>query len=803
MERHARTRPSNGSRAPGQPGKKPRWTTGAKTAVGTAVSNQSRVWFTISHGVLNEIYFPSIDEANTRYVQFVVTDGRDFFSDEQRDAEHETHMLHPFAPGFSIETRCRQQRYRLTKEVFTDPKRDAVLVNAEFEPFNGASDLQLYAMVDPHIADQGSGNDAWVGEYKGTRMLFARRQQAAMALACSSGFGEMTCGYIGVSDGYTELRQNKRLTACYSEAPQGNVGLCGRIPLCARRTRFCLALAFGGHAAEAGQQARAALLEDSDDLRDKFVQAWEEKQRAYFDLGGPRKNSHEMYRVSTAVLETHESKRFPGGVVASLAVPWGFDRGDKDIGGYHVIWPRDMAQAALGKLACGDAESARRTLFYLECTQERDGHWPQNMWLDGTAHWTAIQMDAASYPILLANILRREHELGDRHPWEMIRSAAGFLVRNGPVTEQERWEENAGYDPNTMAVEIAALLAAADFADDEQERGLGDFLRDTADAWNDAIDELTYATGTALAREHGVAGYYIRIAPPDVIRTGLSENIRLRLKNLPEHRAAKRAVEVVSPGTLALVRFGLRAAHDQRIVDTLKVVDATLKAELSNGPVWHRYTDDGYGEKQDGTPFDGTGKGRGWPLLSGERAHYEIAAGNLEGAERLLQAISSQTSECGLIPEQVWDTEDIPARELFNGKPTGSGMPLVWAHSEYIRALRSLCGKRVWDTPPQPVQRYQVECRSSRFQIWTFQQQRGRLRAGKDLRLDLWNRARIRWSSDEWKSVEECETAEPGIGLHYALLTVAQLKPGAKVRFTMFWPEADKWEGHDFEVNVI
>ncbi len=260
-----------------------------------------------------------------------------------------------------------------------------------------------------------------------------------------------------------------------------------------------------------------------------------------------------------------------------------------------------------------------------------------------------------------------------------------------------------------MAVEIAALLAAADFAEAAGEKDMAEFLRTTSDAWNESIDEFTYASQTDLARQHGVNGYYIRISPPEVMQTGLTEETRIQLKNMPENRARKRAVEVVAPDALGLVRFGLRSAQDPRILDTVKVVDATLKKSVSNGCVWHRYTDDGYGEHEDGTPFRKTGRGRGWPLLAGERAHYEIAKGDFNAAENLLKIVTLQISECGLLPEQIWDAGDIPERGLFNGHPTGSGMPLVWAHAEYIKLLRSLKDRKVWDMPPQPVERYQKQ----------------------------------------------------------------------------------------------
>lgn len=801
IERHARTRLDQNRPAPGQPGDPPRWTTGAKTAVGTAVSEQSRIWFTISHGVVNEIYFPSIDQANTRKLLFAVADGQGFVSDEENGAEHHIQQIASGVPAFRISTHCKQDRYRLGKEVVADPDRDVLLMQVEFEA--KAPNLHLYVLLNSHIGDTGAENDGWVGRYKGIPMLFATREQTALALVSSTGFEAMSCGFRGVSDAWTDIRKHKRMTWFYTEANNGNILLAGEIAHAAAERKFTLAIGFGGHAAEAGQQARAGLLQDFAPVRNAYVNGWSDIQRTYIDLGDAGQQSLDLYRVSTAVLQIHESKRFPGAVVAGLSIPWGFARGDEDIGGYHVIWPRDMVQAAMGKLACEDVDSARRTLFYLKCTQESDGNWPQNMWLDGTPNWMGTQMDGTSFGVILADALRRDNQLGDRHPWEMIRSAAGFLVRNGPVTEQERWEENSGYSPNTMAVEIAALLAAADFAEKESNHDIAEFLRVTADAWNEAIEEFTYATNTELALKHGVVGYYVRVAPPEVIKTGLRADTPLHLKNLPEDRSHKKAVDVVSPGALGLVRFGLRAVDDSRIVNTVKVIDATLKKEISNGPVWHRYTDDGYGERPDGSPFQHTGQGRGWPLLAGERGHYEIARGNFAEAERLLKTMAAQTSERGLIPEQVWDAADIPQNDLFNGRPSGSGMPLVWAHAEYIKLLRSLKERKVWDMPPQPVERYQAQKKTASFQIWTFKQQRSALRRGKDLRIDCLSCARIRWSADNWKTKRDVETTDSGLGVHYALLHTAQFESGAPVDFTFFWPEAGHWEGRNFTVGVI
>src|SRR6185437_8607723 len=314
IERHARTKPDECIQAPGQPGAEPRWTTGAKTAVGTAISEQSRVWFTISRGILNEVYFPSIDQANTRAIRFVVTDGQNFFSDEESDAKSRVEYLTDGVPTFRITTECNRQRYRIRKELLTDPDRDVLLMNVTFEP--SVPNLNLYVVLDPHVGDSGAHNDAWAGAYKKIGMLFGRREQTALALACSSGFEKMSVGFAGESDGWTDLHRHKRMTWRYTEATDGNVILCGQIGCEGLEKGFRLALGFGGHGAEAGQQARAGILRSFGSTRDRYIHQWQAKQRAFLDLGGGRRNGVDIYRATAAVLQTHESKRFPGAVVA-------------------------------------------------------------------------------------------------------------------------------------------------------------------------------------------------------------------------------------------------------------------------------------------------------------------------------------------------------------------------------------------------------------------------------------------------------------------------------------------------------
>ena len=345
-----------------------------------------------------------------------------------------------------------------------------------------------------------------------------------------------------------------------------------------------------------------------------------------------------------------------------------------------TIWsgPATWWKPRLGLLAAGAEPDALRILRYLEVTQEPDGHWAQNMWLDGRPYWIGMQMDEAAFPILLVDMLRRHSPfvLGDlQRWWALVSRAAGFIVRNGPVTQQDRWEEDAGYSPFTLAVEISGLLAAADLADAVGQKDIAVHLRETADCWNDNIERWVYAKDSDLARQLGIEGYYVRIAPPDSDCAASPLEGFVPIKNRPPGQNESPAVHLISPDSLALVRFGLRAPDDPRILNTVKIIDAHLKANLPQGPCWYRYTGDGYGEHEDGSPFDGTGIGRPWPLLAGERAHYELAAGRPQAAEDLLRVMELSTEGGRLIPEQVWDQEDIPGLELFRGKAHRIGVP--------------------------------------------------------------------------------------------------------------------------------
>ncbi|TGV51197.1 glucan 1,4-alpha-glucosidase [bacterium M00.F.Ca.ET.141.01.1.1] len=789
----------------GAPGIPARWTSSAKSGVGSALSPSSRVWFTISHGILNEVYYPRVDSACTRDLGLIVTGKDGYFSEEKRDAAHGIEPFGDGVPAYRLVNTADDGAYRTEKRIVADPARPTLLQEITFSPLKGsAADYRVYALLAPHLVNAGMGNTAWVGEHRGKPVLFASGRGTCLALASSLPWRDCSTGYVGFSDGWQQLNHTGKLDPACRRAEDGNVALTGEIGFTATKTKAVLALGFGATPDEAAENAFASLKRGFEPAARSYVERWHEWQAGLLPLdrtpGVPGVNS---YRVSTAVLATHRSLAKPGAAVASLSIPWGFNKGDDDLGGYHLVWPRDLVETAGGFLAAGDAASALRILEYLRSIQQPDGHWPQNAWLDGSAYWPGIQMDECAFPLLLADALHRAGHLPQARLkafLPMIERGASYVVRNGPVTGEDRWEEDAGYSPFTLAVEIAALLAGADLLDACGRTAEAAYLRETADCWNDQVERWTYVTGTATCKVAGVAGYYVRIAPPDSADAGSPKDGYVPIKNRPPGDTERPAEEIVSPDALALVRFGLRAADDPRIVDTVKVIDAQLRCELPQGPLWYRYNSDGYGEHEDGAPFDGTGQGRPWPLLAGERAHYELAAGRKDEAASLLDALERSAGPGGLLPEQVWDGADIPERELLHGKPSGSAMPLVWAHSEHIKLLRSLRDGAVFDMPPQGVKRYIENKTISPFRPWRFNNKIRTLPAGKALRIELMAAATVHWSTDDWATAHDSQTVENAFGIHLVDLPTAGLPEGNTLVFTFFWPGTGDWENVDFSV---
>ncbi len=790
----------------GWPGIDARWTTSAKSGVGTSFTSTSKVWYSISHGILNEIYYPQVDQACTRDLSLIVTDGKDFFSEEKSDATHHIKLIARGVPGYHITNSCKGHHYRIEKEIISDPFRDTVLQRIQFFPMNKKrKDFKLFMLLAPHIGNSGAGNTAWIGNYKGLPMLFAQRAGVSLALACSIPWKRSSAGFVGTSDGWQDLKQHKEMTWEFERAENGNVALTGEFDLQeSNGNSFVVALGFGSTPEEAGQRARASILENYESARAQFIKEWEDWGKTLY-LADKKNSSPKYFSISAAMLRVHESKRHPGGLIASLSIPWGFNKGDDDLGGYHLVWPRDMVQTAGGLLAAKAFKDARRVLNYLMVTQEADGHWSQNMWLDGEPYWKGVQMDQTALPILLVDLVNRETHLSEadiKHFWPMIRKAASYLAANGPITHQDRWEENAGYSTFTIAVEIAAMLVAAEYAGLNNEPQLATYLRETADSWNASIERWTYVTGSDLANFVGVEGYYVRISSNKTFESDVPGSDILTISNRPKGENTCPANEMVSPDALALVRYGLRSADDPRILNTIKVIDATLKLDHPSGPVWYRYNGDGYGEQDDGRPFNATGIGRPWPLLTGERAHYEVAAGNLSAAAELLKTLENYANETGLFPEQVWDSQDIPEYGLYLGKASGGAMPLVWAHSEYMKLCRSLKAKRIFDMPSQTRERYLVNKTGSDLFIWNFNNQFKYIPKGKILRIQCLFPATVRWTYDDWKTYHDVNTLDTGVGVHYADLSTEKLDHNHKIIYTFYWQEAGNWENKNYTLSI-
>ena len=788
----------------GAPGVAPTWTSSKKDAVSTAYSASSRVWFTVSHGTLNEIYYPTIDRPQTRDMELLFTDGETFFHEEKRDISYEFHYIDHNAPAIRLVGNDPQGRYTVTKEIVSDPHHSVVLMNVKITGDETVlSRMKCYALLAPHLHGGGAGNSARSVMVAGKRVLLAWKGPTSLAMGVDCGFSRSSCGYVGASDGYQDLMTDLKMAWCFGQALDGNIAIMGEIEL-ARNREFTLAIGLGdGHHAALSEMAQA--LTTSYEVHcERFVEQWlramTPKELAHASTDGGR-----LSRISQNVILTHEDKTYSGAFIASASIPWGASKGDDDLGGYHLVWTRDMVQSATALLACGRCETALRALVYLACTQHPDGSFAQNFWIDGTPYWTGIQLDEVAFPIMLAWRLWKHGDLEKFNVFPFVEKAASFLVRYAPITQQERWEENAGYSPSTLAAVIAALVCAADLARAHQAPELGEFLEDYAD-WIEAhLDEWTTTDDGVLLPE--VKRHYMRIHPPcegEPFHNPKIPEGHIAISNrAPDEKNVFDAREIVDAGFLELVRYGIRRPDDPLIVNSLKVVDHVLKIDTPNGACWRRYNHDGYGQRKDGGPYMGWGQGRAWPLLGGERGHYELAAGR--DPKAYITAMEQFSSTGGMLPEQIWDRADYPQEEMVFGESAGAAQPLVWAHSEYIKLLRSTVDGQVFDCLSCVKERYGVESvkRTFKNNIEIFQTSRPVevLSAGMTLRVVDMARFEMVYTTDGWATNLRVESHAVGYAGFFVDIATAAGKSGAIV-FTFYWPGLDMWLGRNFEVTV-
>jgi glucoamylase len=781
----------------GSPGLQPRWTSSAKDTVGTAYAASSRAWFTVSHGILNEVYYPTIDRPQLRDMEFLITDGESFFHEEKRDLNQEFAYIDSDALGVRLTSRDRDGRYALTKEIISDPHYPVVLVHVQLTGIKEVvSRLRLYALMSPHIEGGGAGNSARVVKVAGKRALVAWKNGTSVAMAADCGFSRASCGYVGTSDGWQDLKPDFTMDWEFGSALDGNVAVMGEITPGIRE--FTVAIGFGeGHHA-ALSATMGALATPFETHRKRFIEQWH-RAATPIELASKSNDGGRLLQISHNIVLAHEDKTFAGAFIASASIPWGYAKGDDDLGGYHLVWTRDMAQSAGALLACERVDTARRALVYLACTQRPDGSFSQNFWVNGTPYWTGIQLDEVAFPIILAWRLWKVDGLAKFDVFPFVERAVGFLVRYAPVTQQERWEENAGYSPSTLAVVIGALICGAEMLREHESFELAAFLEEHADWIECHLEDWTVTNDGVLHPE--IKRHYMRIRPPECgepyAHEGCgSETIHIN-NRAPGEQTEFEAREIIDAGFLELVRYGIRRADDPLIVDSLKVVDYVLKVETPKGPCWRRYNHDGYGQRADGGPYCGYGEGGAWPLLLGERAHYELAAGRDIGP--LIAAYENFASEGGMMPEQIWDRPSMDG--LKTGDPTGSAMPLVWAHAEYLKLLRSACDGRVFDSIPSVEQRYREGHTHFKIEVFKLRRPLKTIKAGYTLRILAQQHFRVVWSANGWQTNAVADSTAVGSAGSYVDLPTAAEQTG-ELSFTLFWTEENRWEGRNFDVAL-
>ncbi|HUD46929.1 MAG TPA: glycoside hydrolase family 15 protein [Candidatus Baltobacteraceae bacterium] len=790
--------PDDQAAAFGAPGIEPRWTSSAKEGFGTAYHTSCRLWFTLSHGIVNEIYYPSVDQPNTRDFQFLISDGETFCHEEKLDLEHHLEYPERGCLFYQLTNTERDGRYRLVKQVCTDAHRSVLLVHTKLEIKDKSLEdkLRVYALLAPHIDRFGAGNSGYCREISSSKLLHARRGGYHLIMGCTTRFTKRSVGYAGASDGWQDLR-NFKMDWEYRSAINGNIALTGEIDP-RRSCEFVVAIAFGQSYQSAAAKLLQSLADPFEKHRDGYLRGWKRTvadSRHEFnehtgDDGG-------TYRLSRCVLLAHEDKVFAGAMVASMSIPWGETKGDNDLGGYHLVWTRDLVQSTTALLATGQTGTPLRALIWLAVIQRPDGSFPQNSWIDGRMYWPGLQLDEIAAPILLAWRLRREGvKPGQCDPHPMINHAAAYLMLQGPVTRQERWEENSGFSPSTLATVIAGLVCAADFAQDDGDKEL---ILIYADWLASHVEEWTVTTRGELVK--GFTRHYIRINPTDDVAPDPHTDPNTAMIQIANGGGLQAARNVVGGDFLHLVRFGIRAANDPTVLATIEVIDRVLKRDLPQGPCWRRYNHDGYGQKDDGAAFDGSGTGRSWPILTGERGHYELAAGR--DPLPYIAAIEKFANLGGMITEQLWDDDDSPDGRFKRGNPTGAAMPLCWSHAEYLSLVRSRHDGVCYDRIEPAFQRYVANPVPSRHEIWTMRHPLRHMPPGKTLRVILGAEADITWTSDNWAKKNQTLTSyNDGLNLWFADFPVASLESGAGVEFTFFWTAARKWEGRNWRVTI-
>ena len=463
-----------------------------------------------------------------------------------------------------------------------------------------------------------------------------------------------------------DTQTDGQLYVSYVPAPNAKASVivpsCGnqRGPL---KNKCTIALAFGESTTEALATARASLARGFEATRAEYEAGW----RRYVSRLPHIAKHQRQFNMAAMVLKGLEDKTYRGAVIASPSTPWG-----DSPSGYHAVWARDLYHVATAFEALGDRAAANRVLDYLFKVQQKpDGSFPQNSWVDGRPIGNGLQMDQVGLPLVLAQQLKRN----DRESWlRHIKPAADFIVEHGPRTDQDRWEEEPGYSPATIAAEIAGLSAAATIAKVNGDHAAAKRYSETANEWAGKVEQWT------VTRGEGESGYYLRITENSDPNDGAKLEINSSSLVVDERK-------ILDPSFLELVRLGVKPPTDHLIVESLKLIDQLIKVETPYGEAWYRYNHDAYGETASGGNYDGrNGVGRLWTLLTGERGEYDVARGDIPSARRRLDTLAGFANDGLMIPEQVWER---------SGKGTGSATPLAWSMAEFIRLAMKIEKRKI------------------------------------------------------------------------------------------------------------
>ncbi|MEO2266108.1 glycoside hydrolase family 15 protein [Pseudoalteromonas sp. YIC-656] len=758
--------------APGAPGDTPFWAYSGKTGIGTsyeaysngeysdnsATGTVSKVWFSLAKGMITETMFGLIHQAQIRDMQFIVT-GEDFVVAEQQGLNNTVEYLstdengRPLSLAYRVTSEDPQGRFRIIKDIFTDPDAQTLMVRARFEASKPG--LTAHVQINPYVNNDGLNDSAKVA---GNALIASSAGTHFLSLQSAQALAEPSVGFFGKSDRLTQLNSGTAMTSYATTGEQtGNVTMSATLGEIKEDTQFDLVLSYGSTEQAALAEGQKTLARGYDEVLAHFNGdgahiGWQDylQSLSVAQLYAATADGGKLLNTSALVLKAQEDKTYAGALIASLSNPWGDTvKAEQGHTGYKAVWVRDFYQVAMAFLAMGDNDTAKAAFNYLPKVQVRKstpgnqgdiGWFLQKTHVDGELEWVGVQLDQTAMPIMLAWKLYQADVLSKEElvKWygDMLKPAADFLVDGGlakilwndtqitpPYTQQERWEEQAGYSPSTTAAVIAGLVSASEIASLSGDTQNAERYLAIAKSYNSDVEKLMFTTKGTLKGQSADGRYFVRIAQDD----NTNADTQLASNN---GRAGMDKKQILDGGFLELVRYGVRSADNEAITATLpEYDDQTLEENLrvkytftdAQGeafPGWRRYGNDGYGEDEkrgtnyaeDGANTDGQ-RGRVWPFFTGERGHYEIAAANLLDGQAAQQkfadikynyvrGMEGFANKGMMLPEQVWDGVGVNPFGYEMGQGTNSATPLAWTHAEYVKLLRSFNDKAVWDHYP-------------------------------------------------------------------------------------------------------